>query len=451
MRYITALITPKGLYQWKRVPFGLCSESSCFQKIIREITPGLDGITNLLDDIVVIGYGNADHDGKVDAVLNTLRKSDATLTYDKWEFGVAALHFAGFTIDQHGVRPLPSNADALLKIPAPTAGKERHSFLCTATYYLRFVSPFATIAEQLAYLLRKDIPWVWTSECEAAFKFIKEEIASNRVLCHFAANVPTLVSTDASTVVIGAVLSQLQHGEERPVAFASRTLNNGERAYSAGEREALVCICACEHWHSYLYGRHFTLLTDHLALSSLFSASRSGRRPMRLLRWAERLNQYNFPVAYLPGKENMVPDLRSRAPIPPASDLPSASPRDGTSSSANSFDVSDSSFSRSIFGPTWICTISKPELATETSNDANLELDKGFLRKGWPRTKLQTPQHRAYFDVQRELSTLDGVVYCDVRLLIPFALRNPVLDLAHKGHCGVGTVKQRYRECPWRP
>ena len=120
--------------------------------------------------------------------------------------------------------------------------KELHSFLCTANYYLKFVPRFANVAEPLRYLLRKDIPWVWTSECEAAFKFIKEEIASNRVLAHFEANVPTLVSTDASSLAIGAVLSQVQHGEERPIAVASPTPIDAERAYSIGEREALVCI-----------------------------------------------------------------------------------------------------------------------------------------------------------------------------------------------------------------
>ena len=151
------MITPNGLYQWKPVPFGLCSAPSCFQKIIREITHGLDGITNLLDDIVVIGYGDADHDGKLDALLNTLSKSDATLNYEKCEFGVAELHFAGFTIDQHGVHTLRSNVDALLKIQPPSSVKALHSFLCTANYYLKFVPRFATVVELLRYLHRKVI------------------------------------------------------------------------------------------------------------------------------------------------------------------------------------------------------------------------------------------------------------------------------------------------------
>ena len=81
---------------------------------------------------------------------------------------------------------------------------------------------------------------------------IKEEMASNRVLAHFDANVRKLLSTDASSLAIGAVLSQVQHGEERPVAFASCIINDAERADTVGEREALAFIWACEHWHYYL-------------------------------------------------------------------------------------------------------------------------------------------------------------------------------------------------------
>ena len=115
------------------------------------------------------------------------------------------------------------------------------------------------------------------------------------------------------------------------------------------------------------------------------SASTSGRHPIRLLRWAERLNKYNFTDVYRPGKDNLIPDLLCRAPIPPSSDLSSATPREGTSSSSSiTFDVSDSTFLGTSFGPTCISAISKPELAAETSNNANLELVKGYLRDGWP-------------------------------------------------------------------
>ena len=102
--------------------------------MIREITHGLDRITNLLDDILVIGYGDADHDGKLDALLNTFSKRDATLNYERFECAVADMQFAGLTIDLHYVHPLESNLDALLQILAASKVNELDSFLSTPNY-----------------------------------------------------------------------------------------------------------------------------------------------------------------------------------------------------------------------------------------------------------------------------------------------------------------------------
>jgi hypothetical protein len=82
----------------------------------------------------------------------------------------------------------------------------------------------------------------------------------------------TLVTCDASATALGACLSQKVNGVERPIAFASRVLSPAERRYSASEREGLACLWACEHWHFYLYGRRFTLITDHQALKTMLTA-----------------------------------------------------------------------------------------------------------------------------------------------------------------------------------
>ena len=111
---------------------------------------------------------------------------------------------------------------------------------------------FAPVTVPLRSLLGKDIPSVWTSECEAAFKSINEEIASNRVIAHLEGKLLALVSTDASSVSYGAVLSQDRPGEVRLVPFALRTFTDAERAYAVVDREALACIWGCEHCHFYL-------------------------------------------------------------------------------------------------------------------------------------------------------------------------------------------------------
>ena len=133
------------------------------------------------------------------------------------------------------------------------------------------------------------------------------------MLAHFDVTAPTIVTCDASSVAVGACLSQLHQGEERPIAFASRTLTPAERRYSASEREALACMWACEHWNFYVYGRRFTLVTDHQALKMLLTTGGTGHRPLRLHRWADQLFQYTFSVVYRPGKQNVVADCLSRS------------------------------------------------------------------------------------------------------------------------------------------
>ena len=136
-----------------------------------------------------------------------------------------------------------------------------------------------------------------------------------------------------------------------------------------------------------------------------------------------------------------MPDLLSRARIPPTSDRPSATLSAGSSFSSNYFDVSGSNFIETIFAPTYISTISKPELATERRTVPKLELVKGYLINGWPRTKPQTPQLRAYFDGQCELSTLHCLLYCELRAVVPIALRKRLLVHAHEAQYGVKKMK----------
>ena len=102
---------------------------------------------------------------------------------------------------------------------------------------------------------------------------LKAQLIAPPVLAHFHPSSPALLTCDASNYAVGAVLSQLHNGMERPIAFASRALNSAEQKYSVGEREALACVWACERWHMYVYGRSFTLQTVHQALTALLATS----------------------------------------------------------------------------------------------------------------------------------------------------------------------------------
>ncbi|KAG1940200.1 retrotransposable element [Pimephales promelas] len=253
----------------------------------------------------------ASHDERLSRVFAALAEHKLTLNAEKCVFSSPSIEYVGFRLSADGVTPLQSNVDAILAIPEPSSAAQVASFLGMTGYYLKFLPHYSATTAPLRHLLRKDEPWIWSQACSEAVQALKVQLTTAPVLAHFDISSPTMVTCDASATAIGAVLSQTQQGVEKPIAFASRALNQTEQRYLVGEREALACIWACERWHLYLYGRAFTLRTDHQALTALLFTSGTGHRPLRLHRWSDRLRQYNFDLKFTPGRDNVVADLLS--------------------------------------------------------------------------------------------------------------------------------------------
>jgi hypothetical protein len=119
------------------------------------------------------------------------------------------------------------------------------------------------VLHPLNELLQAKRRWKWTPQCQSAFQEAKDLLTSSSVLAHYDPNLPIRLAADASAYGIGAVLSHvLPTGEEKPVAFVSRTLSSSEKNYAQLEKEALTLVFGVKRFHQYLYGRKFTLLTD---------------------------------------------------------------------------------------------------------------------------------------------------------------------------------------------
>ena len=120
----------------------------------------------------------------------------------------------------------------------------------------------------------------------------------------FDKHAPTKVIADASPVGLGAVLTQVQDGNQVPICYASRSLTACEQRYSQTEREALALVWACERFHPYIYGTKFELLTDHKPLEAIYNPR--SRPSARVERWTLRLQPYDFKVVYIPpGQQNV--------------------------------------------------------------------------------------------------------------------------------------------------
>ena len=249
-RHLTAFQTPDGLKQYCRLPMGMKSSSSCFQYVGMMTLGDIDGVIVFQDDILISGATQSEHDERMLEVLKRLNERDARVNHEKCEFNKREIQFLGHLVSADGIKPLPKNVDALLKMPEPTDVQTLQTVIGMAGFYTKFVHEFSSIVEPLRALLRGNADFAWTPECSKAFTEIKQRIASYPVLAYYDPypNCPTYVTTDSSGRGLGAVLSQVLNGVERPVAFASKTLSENERKYGVPEMEALACIWACKRW-----------------------------------------------------------------------------------------------------------------------------------------------------------------------------------------------------------
>lgn len=206
---------------------------------------------------------------------------------------------------------------AIQEVPELQNATELKSFLGLVNYYLKFIPNMSTVVNPLNRLLTFDTPWAWTNACQEAFKKLKEALLNSPLLAHCDPNQPVRLGVDASSYGLGAVLSHIfDDEEERPIAYASRSLSASEQNYSVIEKEALAIVFGIKKFHQYLFGRCFSLLPDHRPLTLLLGPKRGFPvlAASRLQRWAIQLSAYQYDIEYRASKNHANADALSRLP-----------------------------------------------------------------------------------------------------------------------------------------
>ena len=308
-----------GTYQFQTGFYGFTDMPAEFQKAIDLTLNNEKDTFAFLDDILIISHGTKEqHIDKLTRVLNKLDTENMAISVDKCKFGCKEVEWLGFVINNYGITPMQKKTDAIVNLHHPKPFKQLKSFMGSVHHLNKFVPNLAQLCTPLRPLLSttNKFNFVWKEEHEKAFRNILvavQNITENR---HFVSNRETRIVCDASREGLGAALEQETPDGWATIAYASRFLNSREQKYSVNELELLAAVWAIEHFKYYLYGRRFTLITDHHALVSALRSIRGNKTyQSRLTRWIDRLIPFDFDIRHLAGSKMGLIDYISRHPV----------------------------------------------------------------------------------------------------------------------------------------
>ena len=302
-----------GLWEFVVMPYGLTGATQTCQR-------GLDGlfsechdcVDNYIDDIIIFSDGMESHITDLRQVLEKLQSAGFTLKGSKCLLGQSSITHLGFQYSSQGVSPSIDKTKVIAEWPTPKSPKELRSFLGLANFYRNFVPGFANISSPLNELTSNKTSFTWTACHQTAFDTLRQSLMSPPILDYPKRTDHFILTTDASDVGLGAVLST---SRQTVIEFASRALTSAEKKYTTSEKECLAIVWATRKFRHYLLGTSFTLETDHKPLEWLQSHKQSHARSQCLERWSLELRAYDFKITYRPGKDNQYADTLSRLPV----------------------------------------------------------------------------------------------------------------------------------------
>ncbi|XP_065207016.1 uncharacterized protein K02A2.6-like [Planococcus citri] len=419
---IATVNTPKGLFHVNRMAQGLQMSATEWQSFIDDMTKLIQGCAAFYDDVKISSSSPEEHLRRIEEFLIACRKNNLRLHKDKCVLLTDKLDYLGYSVDKNGLHKTTEKVDAIIKAKRPENADQLKAFTGLCGYYARFVPNLSDIMHPLNLLQRKNARFVWSDECENSFRKIKEEIASERVLHHFDPNKKLILATDASPYALGAVLSHIDgNGNERPIAFASRSLTPTECRYSQIDKESLGIYWGVKKFFNYVYGRKFELQTDCQPLQSIFAstASKPSLSATRLLHYALFLQGFDYEIKYRNSKYHANADFASRFPV--------------TKGNPNQIDM-----------PTQIHRVQLQTLPVTAKEIADEILNDDSVLSLYRQLQGIDPIRRKSQELQ-EYSLQDGCIFRGERVYIPPSLRSRILKELHVGHLGIVKCRQLAR------
>lgn len=430
--------TPKGLYRMKRLPYGLKACPGIFQRLMSTTLAGIKGVSVLLDDILIAGCDQKQHLERLERVLECLKSVGLTLNKNKCKIGTDRVEFLGFVVDREGVHPSIEKITAIRNAKPPQNIKELQAFLGLLNFYERFIKNKATVLEPLHRLLDKNTKWKWGIIEEDCFSKAKLALSDEHTLVHFDNNKRISLTCDASEYGVGAVLAHImEDGTEKPIAMGSRTLNKHERRYAQIDKEAAAIMFGVEKFNQYVYGRPVVIYTDHKPLLGIFSPNKAIPKVLspRMMRWALKLNSYDYELKHKSGISIGNADALSRWPMEVSNEEVHAE-YDGEILLLSEM-------------PSAVLYTAK-DIAEHTNRDEVLTKVKYWILHGWP-DRVDEAELKVFWLKRKELSLSNDCIIWGPRVVIPSTMREYMLQALHETHDGIVISKSIARSYFWWP
>lgn len=307
----TAFVTPFGLFQYTRLPFGFVNSPQVFTRLMDLVLGDLkyNCVYPYIDDLCIFSKDISSHLRHLRAVLQRLRDAGLTLHPDKMKLCQRSISFLGHVLQGGHLSIDPERVRPVQNVPVPLNIQQLSRFLGMAGFYSKFIPGYAEIAYPLNQLKKKDARFVWSNIHEEAFTKLKNALANPPVLSMPCFTHDFHLFVDASNVALGAVLNHHIDGKFCPVAYASRTLNPHEQKLTTYELECMACVWGIEKFKDYLQFKPFHLYTDNGALTWLFNHP---KQLGKIARMVLKLSSYKFTIHHIKANLNKPADCLSR-------------------------------------------------------------------------------------------------------------------------------------------
>lgn len=436
-RHKTAFYTPIGLYEWNVMPFGLKGAPQTFNSYVRDAFAELEpNVLTYLDDLLVQAQSKKQALSLLRKVLEIAREKNLKFKLSKCQFLKANVNYLGYRLGGGTISKAPHLVNAMAQFPEPRSLKEAQRFMGLANFYRNFVPKFEEIAAPIRSAMSNSTSrkFTWPDEARVAFKALKFRLCEQMELFTPDWGKEFILRTDASDVAMGAVLLQYHDGQEKPIAFLSKTYTKAQKNYSVIEKEALAIVHFLHDLRYYTIGRRIIVQSDHKPLQWLLGQNRAKTSNRRLIRWLLELQEYDIVVEYRPGAQNQDADALSRVNM----ELKELSDREVLTLEHQPLTQD----------------ISKAQAADVECRALLHALQTSELPKGLP-AGLQARLQSNFKKLLTQLVVQDNVLYFrpDVDrpklLYVPMSFRRQLLDAAHGspmgGHAGAERTYSRVK------